>query len=722
MRVYNSVGKISPREAARDAQASAAAFAVMPKRIAAAVEAEFDALTSRGDLVEANFAITKAGAEWARQVSERQLLDFIDDAEKICGKQGVAHAELVALARAGARAVSGVVTGLQQDQAAQAAEMVAAEIGAQFPQSASDNGKAQRAQCSVYWRRQLSARHVRALEQAAREAGRICRSRELYCTDELVKLRQEQKRRNGALLASMIAINEMGQEYTLAELADKGQANPKNRKADLMTRIGGTEQIAVDLGHAGEFWTMTAPSRFHAYSKNGRRNKKFDGSTPKDAQSHMCRVWEKFRAALHRTGIRIYGFRVVEPHHDGTPHWHMLFFMAAEHVEEVRQLMASYAYADDAAELKNAKAKKARFFAKAIDFNLGSAAGYIAKYICKNVDGKTTGDHQDPLLMGDNEAGRAANLADTAVRVDAWASANGFRQFQPVGLPPVQVWREIRRVADGVDECLPIVQQAAAAADAGNWAEFMRIMGGHSVGRKLRPIRTYTVQNIEPGRYGETCDQIKGIEAVESIEARQAELHAQAKQRKAERAALRSGGKVAEWKDKAAERKGYKQKMALRRVAEWQRREGFAVDAAAFFDGVAIRAGQVERVKTRLHEWVIADEKTIEAKLAQFQQVQADKVFFSERALEIKARSGSGFGVGVGVGFERSGEAASTRTGVNNCTPPDSWAALFEDVESFLVGVGDDKNGKIDRIGGTGEQQEYAIGGGPHQTGRWPEC
>jgi hypothetical protein len=99
----------------------------------------------------------------------------------------------------------------------------------------------------------------------------------------------------------------------------------------------------------------------------------------------------------------------------------------------------------------------ARVDFKAIDWSRGTAAGYIAKYISKNVDGaRVDGSSvgQDYEAMGgvsdgdDGETSAPYEATDalvTARRVDAWAATWGIRQFQQVGGPPVGVWRELRR-------------------------------------------------------------------------------------------------------------------------------------------------------------------------------------------------------------------------------------------------------------------------------------
>ncbi|VTN10959.1 Bacteriophage replication gene A protein (GPA) [Raoultella terrigena] len=202
----------------------------------------------------------------------------------------------------------------------------------------------------------------------------------------------------------------------------------------------GFENICNELGYVGEFYTLTAPSKYHATTKAGYRNSKWNGASPADTQSYLTGLWARIRAKLHREEIRIFGIRVAEPHHDGTPHWHMLMFMLPEDVERVRHIIRDYAWEEDRHELRSDKAKKARFHAEAIDPEKGSATGYVAKYISKNIDGYA--------LDGETDDESGELLKETAPAVSAWAARWHIRQFQFIGGAPVTVYRELRRLAD----------------------------------------------------------------------------------------------------------------------------------------------------------------------------------------------------------------------------------------------------------------------------------
>ncbi|MDC7699561.1 replication endonuclease [Vogesella indigofera] len=433
--------------------------------------------------------------------------------------------------------------------------------GLPLPQGQDNEAIARRVGCSLWWRRNLRKANGRKAEALSLSLGLVHKQRALYCSDDAVNRRADQTRRNRALLEALVAINELGEEFSLAELADKGTSNPAVKRAELMTRIAGFEYIAQAMEMAGEFITLTAPSRYHPrVAKTGRRNQHYlQGITPTDTRNYLGTVWSRITAALDRAGIRIFGFRVAEPHHDGTPHFHGLFFMSPADVPAFRRIVARYAVREDRQELGLSyatnkataralarerkadgakgyladlmeqvgwealfwsqpprgvwKAIEARICFKAIDWNKGTAAGYIAKYVAKNIDGvKTTGES----IGEDYEAQSAAPLADeydaanrdtdasrTVQRVDAWAATWGIRQFQQVGGPPVGVWRELRRWDYMSQDAEDVMMRAAAAADAGNWGRFVEVMGGWEAKRKDMPLTLAKQVNEPTNRYGE---------------------------------------------------------------------------------------------------------------------------------------------------------------------------------------------------------------------------
>lgn len=360
-----------------------------------------------------------------------------------------------------------------------------------------------RLMCALWWRRALRKHHARSVEGTAIALGLVNKQVDAYVSRESLARRQQQNKRNAETLARTVAVNrDTGQEFSLAELAAKGTANKKIRRNELMTRIAGFEKIARELGHAGSFITITCPSRMHRWrtvndGKNVIENPKYDNTTPREAQAYLSQLWGRARASLARKKIKLYGFRIAEPQHDATPHWHCLFFHAPEHADTVADVIKHYALKDSPDE-RGAHAR--RVDVKAIDWAKGSAAGYIAKYVSKNIDGHAleTDKAGDPILT-------------VPARVEAWAATWGIRQFQQVGGPPVTVWRELRRVASLAADAPAHLVAAHQACNrdktegkerAADWAAYVQAQGGVYCGRKY-VIRLECEDREGQGRYGD---------------------------------------------------------------------------------------------------------------------------------------------------------------------------------------------------------------------------
>ncbi|KAB7899000.1 replication endonuclease [Rouxiella sp. S1S-2] len=356
-----------------------------------------------------------------------------------------------------------------------------------------------------WWKRKLRRQAAIWREHLYIAFGQVSKKTSAYASRKAILEWREQKRRTREFLKSMELEDEEGNRISLIDKYDASVSNPAIRRCELMTRIRGFENICEELGYAGEFYTITAPSRYHATNVHGHRNPKWEGTSPSGTQKYICNIWAKIRAKLARKEISIFGIRVAEPHQDGTPHWHMLMFMKPEHVDTVRQVIADYAMDEDAYELRNDRARKARFHVEPIDPDKGSATGYIAKYISKNIDGFALDDETD------DESGKP--LREMAASVSAWAARWRIRQFQFIGGAPVTVYRELRRLDDHETAIGLSVEFAAAhdAADVGDWAGYTNAQGGPFVKRAALAVKNWYESGEELSAFGEEVVRIRGV-------------------------------------------------------------------------------------------------------------------------------------------------------------------------------------------------------------------
>ena len=430
-----------------------------------------------------------------------------------------------------------------------------------------------------WWERKIERAYRQFCEHCQILNGHVRHGVSVYLSHEGLRDCRARKEANTLALSKMVARNEdTGEEIEMLDIVKASIANPAIRRHELMVRMRGFEDLAQENKLMGGFFTMTTPSRFHAYMKvtNGNKtwsveNDKYDGANPKRAQEYLSKIWAKARAKLNRMNVSMMGFRVCEPHHDGTPHWHALFFFKPEHEQIIRFVLSDYFTQVDREELnvdkhdftlwdnaikddiqtedlfKNerfeeeskhifsvSKRISARVDYKKIDPAKGSATGYIAKYIAKNIDGYRMPDDEDTGSPADK----------IAEAVCGWSSLWNIRQFQQIGGAPVSVWRELRRLqqtekelADKEAEKLArdlaaqkgekyvstkriqsfldlqknndSIEVARISANSNNWGMYIDAMGGLFCARADHPIKM--VYREMGNQYGEVVKKLKGI-------------------------------------------------------------------------------------------------------------------------------------------------------------------------------------------------------------------
>jgi len=433
-------------------------------------------------------------------------------------------------------------------------------------------------QCDKWWARQLKTLRRQFLELLEIATGQV--GKDLYHDKKSKKFKrrgvspysskQAQREFNFAqasgrqFLEMMELQSSDGDVISLIDAVKSGMANPANRRNELMLRIRETEELADEMGYVGVFYTITCPSRFHANSS------KWSGETPKDAQNYLTQTWARARSKLNRRGLKYFGVRVVEPHADGCPHWHMMLFMPKNKVQEVNAILRWYFIQEDKTELYDyygpvqtrtkavtewvdinthgvhvktvekcvsyrAGTKKSELFKtykqKRREWGLKKSQGKKAKAPSKfyrtfsprfdaikmdkskgsaaSYIAKYISKNIDGYQLNDHEdAETGENLQEQANPVLAWASTWNIRQFQFQGSPSVTVYRELRRMRTAVND--EVIEPVRHAADAANWKDYVKLQGGMCIGRAANFKSMYEI-TPQGNDYAEVVRRIKGV-------------------------------------------------------------------------------------------------------------------------------------------------------------------------------------------------------------------
>ena len=327
------------------------------------------------------------------------------------------------------------------------------------------DAQAKRLSSAVWWSGQLKNISVRGREHLEQILGNVGEKTNKYVSKSGHKYQQMKHEQTIKTLSESYAINDKtGDKVCLLDVA---MGALRGRFAQLLNWVDGMSDYAEKHGLKCAMYTITCPSKMHSGSY------KYDGTSVRNSQKHLSTLWNRALAQLKKISVYPFGVRVVEPHQDGTPHWHVLVFASQDDLDAIDAVLRVHALAVDGDE---AGALEHRYEYKMIDKKEGGAkpSSYLFKYILKGLGGDID------VFNKDYDVADIINSEITAVK--AWGKTHGIRQIQYVGGASVGVWNALRKMdAELEDGHLEEMRQACISGD---FCTYFELQGGHTIGKR----------------------------------------------------------------------------------------------------------------------------------------------------------------------------------------------------------------------------------------------
>lgn len=238
-----------------------------------------------------------------------------------------------------------------------------------------------------WWGRQITQIADEMREHYAQKAGMLGgkNSAMSCCSDATVEIFRERKERTDYALKSQFKVkNHINGDKTVFSLHEIAESAKRARLNELFLSIKALETIAERNSYGCAFITLTAAPQFHSNPKRGKST--YDGSSARAANLSIQKDWRSILDGLDNIGVKrksgsYFGFRVVELHEDGCPHWHILiFFDKTLGILDSLESSLQRLYKSRGAYFERQKEGILRIIAKTDD-QTAQPSSYIFKYI-----------------------------------------------------------------------------------------------------------------------------------------------------------------------------------------------------------------------------------------------------------------------------------------------------------------------------------------------------
>jgi len=224
--------------------------------------------------------------------------------------------------------------------------------------------------------------------------------------------------------------------------------------------------------------TITAPGEYHTGSEF------WNGYSPRQTHLLISSLWNTFNARIRKWKSKSFYLRVVEPHIDGTPHWHVTFWGDANKLQKYKKVF--YEVFKSFNNHKNGK--------HSIDWVINEDPDKISKnilYVLKSME-----------VPNDDEEYSQKNRRLKSIETHSkfW----NIRRWQLSGLPKhcKSLWRlmyrlQISKDSPFVDTSNTIAAQLRDAVKSRNFKVFLELIIAYQNRIKLDPVNHHVTIDLD---------------------------------------------------------------------------------------------------------------------------------------------------------------------------------------------------------------------------------
>jgi len=211
----------------------------------------------------------------------------------------------------------------------------------------SGSNKVKRSKLSYHkwWFKKLNKKINQQRELLKIAIGSIHLNNQKYASNEAVKA---YKRRVAAEIKYLSEVKPRNSKTDWNGYISTLRPADQRRFAEFITISKGIEKRADALGLVSSFLTLTLPPEYHSHPLNGDSSK-WEGLSPKQSYKKLINIADKLNKVIHKMGLynsnNFFSIKIVEPHHDGTPHFHIILYYQADYKENIKSAIC-YQYGD----------------------------------------------------------------------------------------------------------------------------------------------------------------------------------------------------------------------------------------------------------------------------------------------------------------------------------------------------------------------------------------